>query len=75
MAYIKQRANGTTTPYPHKMRVMLRKQMNELLSRYSLDEVLSEIATLRPSFDIRLCVAAAVEPMYSVAEPEHTEAK
>jgi hypothetical protein len=57
MAYIKERMDGAVTAYPHKMRVMLEKKISEMLSRYSLDEVLSEIAAQRPTFDLHLRVA------------------
>jgi len=55
--YAKDKADGTTVTYPHKLRVLLRGKVEDLLQRYSLDEVLSEIAAQRPAFDIHLTAA------------------
>jgi hypothetical protein len=57
MAYIRERSNGTSVVHPHKLRAMLKTKISELLTRYSLDEVLSEVAAQRPSFDIHICPA------------------
>jgi hypothetical protein len=57
MAYIRERSDGTSAVHPHKLRAMLKNKIAELLTRYSLDEVLSEVAAQRPSFDIRICPA------------------
>ena len=57
MAYTKERMDGTISVYPHKMRVMLKNKISEMLSRYSLDEVLSEIAQQRPTFNIHVTAA------------------
>jgi hypothetical protein len=57
MAYIRERMDGTAQVYPRKLRAALRNKVGDLLSRYSIDEVLSEIADQRPTFDIRLIVA------------------
>jgi hypothetical protein len=57
MAYLKERMNGTVVTQPHKMRVMLRGKISNLLTQYTLDEVLGEIAAQRPTFDIHLVVA------------------
>jgi hypothetical protein len=52
--FTKNKADGTVVAQPHKLRVMLRDKVGDLLSRYTLDEVLSEIAAQRPAFDIHL---------------------
>jgi hypothetical protein len=57
MAYLHERLDGSIKVHPHKLRAMLRTKVHDLLARYSLDEVLGEIADQRPSFDIRLTAA------------------
>jgi hypothetical protein len=57
MAYIHEKADGSAKPYPHKLRIFLKNKIAELLTRYTLDEVLSEIAAQRPSWDIIVRVA------------------
>lgn len=54
MSFTKEKADGSVVAHPHKLRVMLRDKIGDLLSRYTLDEVLSEIASQRPTFDIHL---------------------
>jgi hypothetical protein len=66
MAYLHERLDGTIKVHPHKLRAMLRSKIADLLSRYSLDEVLGEIADQRPSFDIRLTAAGKIKTEESV---------
>jgi len=55
MTYIREKMDGTPVVQPHKQRVFLQKKISYLLTKYTLDEVLGEIAQQRQSFDIR-CV-------------------
>lgn len=68
MAYIREKMNGEVHVHPHKQRVMLEKKIGELLSRYTLDEVLAEIAAQRPTFDIVLRVSTPKAKPNSEAE-------
>jgi hypothetical protein len=62
MAYFHEKADGSNKAQPHKLRAMLKNKVGDLLSRYTLDEVLSEVAAQRPSFDIILRVANLQSP-------------
>lgn len=57
MSYIHEKPDGTAKVHPHKLRAMLKNKISDLLTRYTLDEVLSEIAQQRPTFDIRVSIA------------------
>lgn len=71
MAYIKEHGHKPPTVYPHKLRSMLKGKVSDLLSRYTLDEVLSEIASQRPSFDIHLHLAPASPKPNGSGEEQH----
>jgi hypothetical protein len=70
MAYIREKMDGTPLVQPHKLRVLLQKKISELLTKYTLDEVLGEIAQQRPSFDIRCVTNPKPTPITASSEKE-----
>ena len=68
---------GAEKLYPHKTRIMLERKVRELLTKYSLDEVLREIAQQRPAFHIHMhpsSIAVKMPEVPVVAEKPHHRA-
>jgi len=68
MPYYRERLDGTPVLHSHKQRTILKNKIISLLATYSLDDVLSEVAAQRQTFDIYIRVASRREP--EIGKPE-----